>query len=243
MGLDVIKPFEEDVRRHGGYQYAKSKQRSSQYAYKHFYDVIMAHAGLNGKRVLDVGCGDGTYTARMHDETSAVSLLGLDPSAIVIESARAVYQPGRPRLSFRCGFARELIAEGQQFDLAVYGGVLHHVADPEGEIRDALRLAETVFILEPNGWNPVVKFNERFSKYHREHQEQSYRMGRFRRWIREAGGQTERAFYFGLVPVFCPDWLVTIGSTLEPLVERIPGLRVIACGQIGILARRQGERP
>jgi 2-polyprenyl-3-methyl-5-hydroxy-6-metoxy-1,4-benzoquinol methylase len=243
MAGDVIEPFERDVLEHGGYQYATTTLRSSHYAYKHFYDIIMATAGLDGKRVVDVGCGDGTYTARMHDETKAVSLLGLDPSPAVIQFARTTYTPGRPRLEFRCGYARDLIAEGAQFDLAVYGGVIHHVADPAREIADALRLAATVFFLEPNGSNPIVKFNERFSRYHVEHKEQSYRMGQLLHWINRAGGETVKAFYFGLVPVFCPDWLFRICSTLEPVVERLPLFRIIACGQVGILARRGPATP
>src|SRR5262249_55732216 len=99
--------------------------------------------------------------------------------------------------------------------------------------------ADTVFILEPNGFNPILKLLERFSKYHREHQERSYRMGQFLRWIDAAGGQVDKAFHFGLVPVFCPDWMVTICSRLEPIVERTPLFRNIACGQIGILTRKR----
>jgi len=244
MPHDVVTPFERDVLDHGGYQYSKTTRRSSLYAYKHFYDVVMTVGCLDGRRVLDLGCGDGTYTARMKDETRALSILGLDPAEAAIESARETYARSRPGLEFRCARARDLVQEGARFDIVVFGLVLHHVADPAREIVDGFRLADTILIIEPNGWSPVLKFNERFSKYHREHQERSYRMSQYRRWITDAGGSVSQGFYFGLMPVFCPDWMVTVCSTLEPWVEKTPAFRVIACGQICLLAhKRPADEP
>ncbi|HZZ71928.1 MAG TPA: class I SAM-dependent methyltransferase [Pirellulales bacterium] len=241
MATDVISPFEKDVDEHGGYQYATNNRRSSIYVYQHFYDVIMRAAQLDGKRVVDVGCGDGTYTARLRRETKAVSLTGLDPAVKAIERAQRMYEQKPHELSFECGFVHDLVARGLHYDLAIYGGVLHHVADPAAEIADGFRLADEIFILEPNGWNPVLKYNERYSPYHLEHEERSYRRGQIHHWIEQAGAEIVKSFYFGLVPVFCPDWMVAICSRVEPLVERIPLLRMFACGQVGILARRKTQ--
>jgi hypothetical protein len=80
---------------------------------------------------------------------------------------------------------------------------------------------------------------ENFSDYHKRHGERSFRLGKLRRWIEAGGGTVDRAFYFGLVPFFCPDWLVSLGSSLEPFIERMPLLRTLACGQIAIQASRQ----
>ncbi len=41
----------------------------------------------------------------------------------------------------------------------------------------------------------------------------------------------ERSLYIGLVPFFCPDLMARVLNALEPIVERIPVLRAIACGQ------------
>jgi hypothetical protein len=99
-----------------------------------------------------------------------------------------------------------------------------------------LRLAPTVVFLEPNGLNPVLKLLERCSTYHRDHDEQSYSAAAYARWIASGGGRLRSVRYFGLVPHFSPDWLAHAGAALEPLVEHVPGVRVVACGQLLIVA-------
>lgn len=236
MSNDVFEPFNADVSSHGGYQYARPGRRSAEYANRRFSDVIISRGRLDGKRVVDVGCGDGTYTAVLRAETKATSILGIDPAAAAIDRAARAYAEMGPSLSFSNCFASDLIARGESFDLAIYRGVIHHVGDPAAEVAAALRLASTVFFLDPNGSNPVVKLIERLSPYHRSHKERSYLLCRYRKWITSAGGTVQDSFHFGLVPMFCPDWFVTLGSALEPFVEHVPGLRSLVCGQIGILA-------
>lgn len=242
MAGDVFQPFNVDVKEHGRYQYTGSNRKSSLCANRRQSDVIRDSLDWEGKKVVDVGCGDGTYTATLRDETAAASILGIDPAQEAIDYARSTHLPARRGLAFRAGFARDLLAEGEQFDIAVYRGVIHHVADQAREIQDALALAKEVFILEPNGWNPILKLLERYSAYHIQHKEQSFRLGQHKRWIRSGGGEVVSVHVFGLVPFFCPDWMVLVCSALEPVVERIPVLRMIACGQTGIVARRQTSK-
>lgn len=243
MRRDVYEQFDADVERYGGYQYTSSARQSSLRANRRFSNVIIQTTHLDGKRVVDVGCGDGMYTAVLRAETQAASILGIDPAVRAIDHANRTYVPRYSDLEFRHCFAADLVEAGLRFDVAIYRGVIHHVGDPAGEIATALRLAARVFFLEPNGWNPVLKLLERFSPYHREHQERSYRLGQYRRWIEVGGGQVELSFYFGLVPMFCPDWFVPVASALEPIVERLRGLRRFACGQVAILASALAGAP
>jgi SAM-dependent methyltransferase len=243
MPGDVYQPFNEDVERHGGYQYALADRRSTTHVNRRFSDVIQTGVPMEGARVVDVGCGDGTYTAELVRETRAASVLGIDPAGAAIALARERHGTQGGRLAFRNCLAADLVRDGERFDVAVYRGVIHHVGDPAAEIALGLRLAPTVFFLEPNGWNPVLKALERVSPYHRSHGERSFVALRYRRWIEAAGGETARVRFFGLVPIFSPDWLVSLGAALEPLVEALPGLRTLVCGQVGILARRAGGAP
>jgi len=240
MPQDVYKPFDADVDETGGYLYASGARRSAACANRRFTDVILSSVDLAGKRVVDVGCGDGTYTFALSQESGAASVLGIDPAQKAIARAQSLLEGAPSNLSFRAGFALDLIREGARFDVAVYRGVIHHVGDPQAEVQTALALADRAFFLEPNGWNVVVKLLEKLSPYHRRHRERSYVLSRYRRWIEKAGGRVERAFFFGLVPMFSPDWMVTVGCALEPVVEKVPGLRVLACGQVGILAASAG---
>ena len=228
------RPFESDIDAFGRYQYTGSDRVSTVRANRRFSDMILSATDMRGRRVVDVGCGDGTYTALLGHESGAASVLGIDPAQAAITVARS--RPAPATVSFRHGTAATLMAEGAVFDVAVYRGVIHHVADPAGEIRAALRLAPTVVFLEPNGMNPVLKLLERFSTYHREHDERSYVASTYRDWIESGGGRVRSSIYFGLVPHFSPDWLARTGAVLEPVIERIPGLRIITCGQLLVVA-------
>jgi SAM-dependent methyltransferase len=236
---DVIQPFNADMKEHGHYQYSGSERKSSVYANRRWSNVIRDSFDWAGKKVVDVGCGDGTFTARLRDETTAASILGIDPAQDAINYACSTHLPTRQGLAFRSCFVRDLLAEGEQFDIAVYRGVIHHVADPAQEIKDALALAEEVYLVEPNGLNPILKLLERFSPYHVQHKEQSFTIGKHKRWIRHAGGEVLPVRIFGLVPFFAPDWMVTLCSAMEPVIERIPVVRLFACGQTAYHARRK----
>ncbi len=239
MTRDIVDPFNSDVDAYGRYEYTDPERRSSAYANRRLSTVTLASLDCAGKRIVDVGCGDGTYTAVIRQESEAEFVLGIDPAAQAIESAAARYCGKLQRIEFRNAFAADLVEQGEHFDVAVYRGVIHHTADPAAEIKTALRLADTVFFIEPNGWNFVVKLLEKYSDYHRRHGERSFRAGQLRQWIEAGGGKVDRAFYFGLVPFFCPDWFVALGASLEPVVERVPLVRMLCCGQIGICASRR----
>jgi SAM-dependent methyltransferase len=228
------RPFESDIETYGRYQYTGSDRFSTVRANRRFSDMILAATDMRGRRVVDVGCGDGTYTLGLARESGAGMVLGIDPAQAAITAAQA--QTSGPNVRFRHGTAADLVAEGATFDVAVYRGVIHHVAQPAGEIAQSLRLAPTVIFLEPNGLNPVLKLLERFSGYHRDHDEASYAASTYRRWITAGGGQVRRLTYFGLVPHFSPEWLARTGAALEPLVERIAGVRTFTCGQLLIVA-------
>lgn len=238
MTENVTKPFHNDVEEWGGYEYSTSEQRSCQQANRRYSDVINESLTFTGKRIVDVGCGDGTYTRRLRAETDAKEILGIDPTAKAIEAARKKQDPNDSSLSFRAAFSSDLVKNGEQFDIAIVRGVIHHVANPQEEITNLLKLAPEVLILEPNGWNPVVKYLEKFSAYHIEHEERSYTIESLRAWVRKGNGQVVRSFFFGLVPMFAPDWLVSLAVTLEPIVERIPVARRLLCGQVVVIARR-----
>jgi 2-polyprenyl-3-methyl-5-hydroxy-6-metoxy-1,4-benzoquinol methylase len=236
MSRAEYKPFERDIAAFGRYQYTGSERFSTVRANRRFSDMILGAVDLRGRHVIDVGCGDGTYTVLLALESGALSMVGIDPAESAVAAARLHSAPAQ--VSFRHGTASDLVAEGARFDVAVYRGVLHHVANPAMEIEQSLRLAPEVVILEPNGLNPVLKLLERWSPYHREHDEQSYAAASYRRWIAAAGGRIRRVQYFGLVPHFSPAWLARAGAALEPVVERLPGLRIPVCGQILIVAER-----
>ena len=81
------------------------------------------------ERVLDVGCGDGQVTALIAARVTAGSVLGIDPSPLMVEQATA---RAGGNLRFAAGdvldLARDLATDGP-FDLVVSLNALHWVPD------------------------------------------------------------------------------------------------------------------
>jgi trans-aconitate 2-methyltransferase len=72
--------------------------------------------------ILDVGCGAGDVTACLAQKVSKGSVIGVDPSSSMIESANENFNRGR--LRFELGKASELPYD-QQFDVVTSFSALH----------------------------------------------------------------------------------------------------------------------
>ena len=222
-----VDAFNADVARGEGYAYTGDKL-SCRLSNARMSAAIHGYADVAGKRVLDIGCGDGTYTAELAD-AGAASVHGVDAAEEAIARARARCA-GRPNVSFEVVDIYTLdVAE--PYDVAVVRGILHHLYDAPRAIERIVAAAKRVVVLEPNGYNPVLKAIEKLSPYHREHEEKSYPPRRLDEWFEQSGGRVAESCYVGLVPMFCPDAFARVCKALEPVVERVPGLRAIGCGQ------------
>jgi SAM-dependent methyltransferase len=224
-----IEKFNEDVRANDGYRYTSNAKPSSTMANARISREVAQLVDLRGKRVIDVGCGDGIYTEEFL-AMGAAYVLGVDAAADAIALASGRPAVG-PRLAFRVAAVDQLSSIGEQFDVAVVRGLLHHLYDAEPAAAAICAIADEVVVIEPNGYNPVLKVIEKVSRYHVEHEEKSYPPRRLDRWFESQGAVVEDSRFIGLVPYFCPDGIARGLKKLEPLVERTPLIRAISCGQ------------
>ena len=113
---------------------------------------IAPHLELGGKRVLDVGCGNGYYGWRML-EAGAESVTGADPSLLaVLQHAAVAYYAGA------AGFAGNLVLPlrlqdlppAAPFDVVFSLGVVYHRRDGAEHVRTLARHAHhgSVLVLE-----------------------------------------------------------------------------------------------
>ncbi|MGL4549654.1 MAG: class I SAM-dependent methyltransferase [Gemmataceae bacterium] len=80
-----------------------------------------------GERILDLGCGTGHLTAKIAE--AGAEVVGLDPSAAMLATARQAY----PRLTFVEGDARGFALGA--FDAVFSNAALHWVRPPEAAVR------------------------------------------------------------------------------------------------------------
>lgn len=235
-----VRRFDEDVRRVGSYAYT-GERLSARLANGRISAAISSIYSFEGKRVLDLGCGDGAYTVEFAGLGAAL-VLGIDPAGVAIDAAtaRAAQLGLQDKVRFAVGNIYDLgqVLDEGEFDIIVLRGVLHHLPDPARAIAGLGAFQGAVLVLEPNGLNPVLKLLERFSRYHIEHEERSFTPMKIRRWLGEAGLTVDRCQLINLVPFFCPDWMARILRRIEPAVERLPLVRAVSCGQTLLLARR-----
>lgn len=131
--------------------------------------TLFALAGdVRGKTILDLPCGDGTYS-RAFARRGAASVLGVDLSSSMIERARTSESEAPLGISYRVGDAASLGTLGR-FDLVV-ACYLFNYARSAGEL---LAFARTVLAnLKPGGRlvgmndNPLTAFGGRqsYSEY------------------------------------------------------------------------------
>ena len=235
-----VSRFDDDVRNTGSYMYT-SEKLSSKYANSRISKAIEQCYSFAGKKVLDIGCGDGTYTLEFLS-LEVKEILGIDPAeaAVKIANEKANNFGVDDVVKFEVGNIYHLQEQlgNRKFDCIVLRGVLHHLPDAAEAIRCVSLISDNIVILEPNGYNPVLKLLEKFSRYHIEHEEKSFFSSTLQSWCKEADLKINSSQMINLVPMFCPDWLAKGCKIVEPLVEAIPLLRTVSCGQNIIVANR-----
>lgn len=98
---------------------------------------------VSGKRLLDVGCGDGVLSVRLAQ--SGADVTGLDSEPQMLVAARRRANESGVQVSFVDGAAQALPMNGCSFDIVVAVTMLCFVADPEHAVREMAR------VLRPGG--------------------------------------------------------------------------------------------
>ena len=81
--------------------------------------LIQRFVAIKGRRVLEIGCGDGRLTRQYAPLASTV--VAVEPEAAKIRAARrAAAAEGLTNVSFRVGAAERVRLDGSPFDIALF---------------------------------------------------------------------------------------------------------------------------
>jgi 2-polyprenyl-6-hydroxyphenyl methylase / 3-demethylubiquinone-9 3-methyltransferase len=109
-------------------------------------DWIDQHAPLNGKQVLDIGCGGGILADSMARRGALVLGIDLAGKALKVAQLHAL-EAQTPNVSYREASAEDLAAERPgQYDVVTCMEMLEHVPDPSSVVRACSQL------VKPGGW-------------------------------------------------------------------------------------------
>ena len=109
---------------------------SAEAAYDHSTRYRLAERYVEGKEVIDMGCGAGDGTHRLAG--AAHSVLGVDISEDAVAHASSHYQA--PNLRYEVGNVTDLPYEDESFEAAVSFKTIEHLEDPEQLVLQAKRL-------------------------------------------------------------------------------------------------------
>lgn len=121
---------------------------------------------LTGKKVLDLGAGDGWNTLRMLSNGACVYAIDISP-----ESIRHIEQCASDYIaqgSCHCYVmdATHMHFEDNSFDIVVGYGILHHILNYEQTIPEILRVLKPdgrAYFVEPLGINPFINLYRRLT--------------------------------------------------------------------------------
>jgi ubiquinone/menaquinone biosynthesis C-methylase UbiE len=100
-----------------------------------------------GDRVLDIGCGTGTFATILKQRSPGVEITGLDPDPKALARARRKAEQARVSVRFDQGFADSLEYPAMSFDVVFSSFMFHHL---QGSNREKT-LREVRRVLKPGG--------------------------------------------------------------------------------------------
>ncbi|MHB8376932.1 MAG: class I SAM-dependent methyltransferase [Dehalococcoidia bacterium] len=124
-------------------------------------NLIRHYAPLEGRRILDIGCGLGVYVRKFREFSDRVVGIDIDPRRLRegAKTTPGLLLGGGERLPFRDG----------AFDIVVLNEVIEHVRDDAAALREALRVIGPgghIFVYAPNRLFPFethgIYLGERF---------------------------------------------------------------------------------
>jgi ubiquinone/menaquinone biosynthesis C-methylase UbiE len=133
-----------------------------------FYDLMAKIAGADkarlvlldqvelhpGDRVLDIGCGTGTFAVLLKRKIPGIEFVGLDPDPRALQRAREKTQRARVSAHFDQGFADSLPYPDGAFK-AVFSSFMFHHLDHENREQT---LREVARVLQPGGTFYLLDF-------------------------------------------------------------------------------------
>lgn len=111
------------------------------------YDTLIGQSAIaDGMSVLEIGCGTGNLTTRLHRAHRGARVLGVDPDPRALVRAERK-NSGRNGIEFIRGYVQELPFEDNAFDRVLSSMMWHHL---DGETK-AAAASEILRVLRPGG--------------------------------------------------------------------------------------------
>lgn len=161
-----------DVRKFWGAEACGSSQVNAQVGTPEFYEQytqlryrvewhipeLVPFSETNGKKVLEIGCGNGADGARFAQ--AGAHYTGVDLTQTAVEATRRHFQVLGLRATFQVENAECLSFADESFDFVYSHGVLHHTANPAKSFSEVRR------VLKPLGKAVLMLYHKHSFNYY-----------------------------------------------------------------------------
>lgn len=110
-------------------------------------DLVAQMSDLNGKRVLDIGCGTGSLVILIKQSYANADVIGMDGDQQILEIARAKCQNQKLEIQFDQGMSFGLPYPDESFDVVCTSMMLHHLTKDDKQAT----AMEMYRVLRPGG--------------------------------------------------------------------------------------------
>ncbi len=121
---------------------------------------LLGLMSLRGQKILDAGCGPGTYGIMLAQAGNEV--VGIEISPIGMQLANQRAQQKNVNFTARVGDLENLPFDNNSFDVCFCGWVLHHFPDINKAVSELVRVLKPggmIALAEPNESNLAVRFS------------------------------------------------------------------------------------
>jgi len=142
-----------------------------------FYTKLLLK-NCGGKRILEYGCGKGSYTFLLAKNGAQVIGIDISPVAIKFARAKAREENISESTKFIVMDAENLKFPNNYFDVVCGTGILHHL-DLDNSFKEISRVLKPLgkaFFIEPMGHNPAINFYRKRTPHLRTHDEHPLKM-------------------------------------------------------------------
>lgn len=125
--------------------------------YEPIWDLVSV---FQDRKILELGTGTGVYGMEMARRGAKVT--GIDISLSAIKFANNWAKADKVNFKGLVADCEDLPFPDKSFDVVFFGAMLHHFPDCTSPVREAVRVLKPggkLILVEPNGYNPVVRFS------------------------------------------------------------------------------------
>ena len=123
--------------------------------------IVVAKRIKSGRRILDIGCGDGYLTSLVRSFAHQVVGVDTEPTAVLLAKSKLQQFPNCRVMQASC---YELPFANRTFDIAILADVIEHLESPETCLKEITR------VLAPNGTllltTPKRRSDRIWDRYH-----------------------------------------------------------------------------